>query len=255
MRAFYSGASGPLHLLEIGAGDGAFLKRLRSSSLGPLFDATAMDYDAGAVERLRRAGFATRRGSVAELAHERPNTFSVVCLFQTLEHISDVHDLFESLSRLLTINGHIFISVPNGPAIDQQEDLTGLWDMPPNHVVRWTRTGLEVLGRAHGFRLAEWALEHPHRLRTALQLARYRILAHAYDDRSFAAWINAWRVRWARGPLKLALAITLAAPILKSWQRLLPPTQWAHFRLAVCGPDSRSTSVRASNGPRGRTNS
>lgn len=230
LRALYAETSRQVRLVELGAGDGAFLKGLRGAELGPRFEMLAIDYDAGAVERLERSGFTTYTGSLADLAHERPGSFDVVCLFQTLEHISEIETLFASISRLITAQGHVFLSTPNADATEVQEQLTGFWDMPPNHVARWTRSAFERIAEAHGLSLLEWELEHPYRLRTARELARFRLLAGAYDETSLVGRVNALRSRKIRGPIKYGLSLVFLPRILASWRRLLPPTQWAHLQ-------------------------
>ena len=73
LRALYQGTSRRVRLVELGAGDGAFLKGLKSAKLGPRFDLLAIDYDIGAVERLERSGFRTFAGSSRISPDERPS--------------------------------------------------------------------------------------------------------------------------------------------------------------------------------------
>jgi SAM-dependent methyltransferase len=227
----YRGDGPCLELLEVGAGDGAFLKLLKASAVGERFRAFAVEYDTGAVAALRKAQISVLTQSPQDLAGDSTYSerFSVICLFQTLEHMDDVHGLFRSLVSLLRPNGHVFVSVPNAEAIAIQEDITGFWDMPPNHIGRWTKRALEHVALVNGFRLEEFKLEPVSRVRTAWLLARYSMLARAYNEGSLDARANSLDHRMIRGPLKAVLALTQVPRVALAWRRFLPLSQWAHF--------------------------
>jgi SAM-dependent methyltransferase len=136
----------PLRLLEAGAGDGAFLALLRERRGGAGLEATALEYDRGALAALGERGFEARQGSIEEHAADAANhgRYGAVCMFQTLEHMDRPLAARDAIAQLVRPGGHVFISVPNGAAIDAQERLTGFWDMPPNHVGRWSRSAFDA---------------------------------------------------------------------------------------------------------------
>jgi SAM-dependent methyltransferase len=238
----------PARILEVGAGSGAFLKQLRSSSVGTEFSPLAIEYDRGAVAKLEQAGFETSRDSLQELAGtaQRKGIFTAICMFQTLEHIADVHGVFGAVKTLLRHDGDLFISVPFGPSTELQEELTGYWDMPPNHVGRWTRSAFDSIAEQHAFRLVEWELERTARLLLAWRLASYAVRAKAYDEDSVAGRINALRIRSIRGPAKRILAVALMPKMLVAWHRLCAPTQWVHMKPTARG-DQAKADGRSSN--------
>jgi SAM-dependent methyltransferase len=221
-------------LLEVGSGNGAFLTKLRSSRVGDAFSPLAVEYDRGAIEKLKEAGLAVSSSSVQQLAESESHRgeFAAICLFQTLEHIADVHGIFGAMRRLVSEDGALFISTPFGPSTGLQEELTSYWDLPPNHVSRWTRPAFEAIAERHGFRVVEWELERNGRLDYAWRLASYAVLARAYDERSVPGRINALSVRSIRGPAKRVLALAFVPRMLKAWRRLSPPTQWVHLEPA-----------------------
>jgi SAM-dependent methyltransferase len=221
-----------LRLLEIGSGDGAFLKKLRLSSIGPAFSALAVEYDRGAVEKLGQAGFEISSNSAQQLAERDSHRgeFAAICLFQTLEHIADIHGLFWAMRALLGEDGALFISAPFGPSTEVQEELTSYWDLPPNHVGRWARPAFDSIAEQHGFRVVEWELEPNARLYYTWRLACYAALAKAYDETSLPGRINALGARSIRGPLKRVVALAFVPRMLKAWRRLSPPTQWVHMQ-------------------------
>lgn len=222
--------SGPVKLLEVGAGAGTFLKLLQSSPVGNAFEPLAVEYDRGALARLQRAGFRALSLPLQELAEQsKPASFAVICLFQTLEHIADVHGVFAAIARLLSGGGHVFISVPASEAIEAQEELTGYLDLPPNHVARWTRAAFETISRQHGMKVVEWELEPAPVPLLAWRLAVYAVQARAYDERSLAGRLNGIPNRWIRGPAKRAIAVAYLPKMLAAWRRLSPSTQWVHI--------------------------
>jgi cyclopropane fatty-acyl-phospholipid synthase-like methyltransferase len=220
-----------LRLLEIGSGSGAFLEKVRSSPVGRTFSLLAIEYNRGAVHKLEQGGFEVSPNSVQQLAESDTHRgkFAAICLFQTLEHIADVHGMFRAMRALLSEDGALFISAPFGPSTEIQEELTSYWDLPPNHVGRWTPRAFDSIAEQHGFRVVEWELEAKSRLDYAWRLAGYAVLAKAYDETSVPGRINALRLRSIRGPLKRVVALAFIPKILKAWHRLSPPTQWVHM--------------------------
>jgi SAM-dependent methyltransferase len=183
----------PIRLVEAGAGDGAFLRRLREQ-VGDI-DALALEYDRGAAEELRRHGFEAVEASLVDLAADEQHrgAYDVVCLFQTLEHMDAPRKVALALSALLSEGGSAFVSVPNGDAIDAQETLTGFWDMPPNHVGRWTRRSFQEWVNHTSLTIADDDLEPGSDAARAAAYASARLMADRYARWS---WVSlAHRVR------------------------------------------------------------
>jgi SAM-dependent methyltransferase len=219
-------------LLEVGAGSGWFLKRLRSSPVADNYAPLALEYDRGALRQLQEAGFETSSASLQELGRitGEDERFAVICIFQTLHHLSDVQGTFGALARLLRSSGDIFISVPFARATEIQERLTGYWDLPPNHVARWTSSAFEAITQRHSLRVVAVEPEQTSRLAIAWRLALYATLARAYDERSLAGRVNALRRRSLRGPAKRLLAATYLPRMLAAWPELVPREHWIHIR-------------------------
>lgn len=215
--------NGPVTLAEIGAGDGAFLDQLQ-----PMERIVAADFDSGAVARLHEKGYEALQGSVADLIDRGP--FEVVCMFQTLEHMADTDQVFTDLRKLTTADGSVFLSVPHGHATAFQERAAGLWDMPPNHVGRWTPPALREAAGRNGFD-AVAIREEPVNVRAiTTQLAVSAVNARAYTPGTFAARVNAVKVRPVRGALKRLLAIGHVPALLAQQRKYRPWTLWAHLK-------------------------
>jgi SAM-dependent methyltransferase len=228
--ALRGAADGGLRVVEAGAGDGAFLALLRDR-LGGALEATALEYDDGALAALRRRGFEARRGSLQDLAEdpEQQGRFDAVCMFQTLEHMDDERAVREALVALVRVGGHVFASVPNGVAIDAQERLTGFWDMPPNHVGRWSRAAVEAWVAPTPLTLAEDDLEPAGAEQRVAAYAGQRLMADRYRRRSLPALAER-----ARHPIAIDVLTRRRRRRYEQAARdlapeLPPPTYWFHL--------------------------
>lgn len=132
-------------LLDIGAGKGAFLRRLDDK-----WESYAVEGSELTRCELEDLGIKVFRDlSAAVEAHAA--TFQAVTLFQVLEHISDFRLLLKQCRELLAIGGRLVVTVPDGDAMIRQERLTGCPDMPPNHISKWTPASLSRAFSDAGF--------------------------------------------------------------------------------------------------------
>jgi 2-polyprenyl-3-methyl-5-hydroxy-6-metoxy-1,4-benzoquinol methylase len=99
---------GGRRLLDVGCGDGTFLRRARE--LG--WEGEGVDFDPGAVAAARAHGFDVRLGSIDVYAG-RSNAFDVITCNHVIEHLHDPHALLGALHRLLTPSGELWLETPN----------------------------------------------------------------------------------------------------------------------------------------------
>jgi len=198
--------SQPLKLLEAGAGVGWFLEAIRRRpALHHRVAAEAIEYDDVALRTLTERGFAARAGSITDLVGdpEQKGRFDVICMFQTLEHMAGVTEVFQAFRSLLRPDGHVFLSVPNGPSVEHQEKMVELWDMPPNHVGRWSLRCFDIAAKRNGIEVVASAVEPQWaRHRDAWHYATYRLASRAYVAGTWEHRINAVRRRPVRQALK-----------------------------------------------------
>ncbi len=214
-----------LDVLEIGAGDGAFLRKLRAAGITGRICAT--EYDDGSLRRLRAiSGAETFKLSPQELAARAPGRFDVVCMFQVLEHLDRLDEVFGALRELTAGDGRLFIAVPNDASITVQEELTGFWEMPPNHIGRWTREALESVAARHGFTLCTHRFEPGAPAGDLWTMAKCRYDARAYSESSLAGAVNGIRTRPVRGVGKRALTSWDLLMLARHYGRIPPRSQW-----------------------------
>lgn len=149
--------NGAASVLDLGCGQGAFLRAVKFNRPG--IRAVGVDSNVAALTGLRSHGIEVYTEDAADFADREPHAFDVVCAFQLLEHVPSPVSLFASAVRLLRPSGRLFISVPNRNRA-LREPLEPL-DCPPHHVTRWSPAQLRQLAENFGLSLASVSLEPP----------------------------------------------------------------------------------------------
>jgi len=221
--------------LEVGAGDGAFLRRLTpartpaSTRLATEFS----DYGRRAIEAL---GVRCVAEDVRALPPDVPEApFDVVCLFQVLEHLDGLDDLFRQLDGLTRPAAHLFIAVPNDARVEFNEMHGSLLDLPPNHVGRWTRAAFDALAQRHSWRVVSHDVELEGAMSQVKQLVTYRYMRRRQDARSLANRVERVSSPFLRRALQGAVATTYGLASLPTMAALvradgLGDSQWVHLQ-------------------------
>ena len=141
----YLDKSAPLSVLEIGAGSGVNIGKLKEYGK---VDAVEM-HDGG--RQLIRDEFpdvAVRDGALPEPEVFDNKQFDVVCMFDVLEHVGPQIESLEVLREHVTKDGRLFITVPAYQWLWSQHDDTA------HHFRRYTRSSL-----AEALETAGWNVE------------------------------------------------------------------------------------------------
>ena len=143
-------------VLEVGAGFGFFLDKIVDTYV-PRSGITALEYGNEPIKVLHSKGYSTRQEDLrsANLAEG----FCAIFLFQVVEHMDDLDNLFARLSQLLYKDGLLFITVPNPKRIRFNEQNGSLLDMPPNHIGGWSPAAFQTIGSRHGLRVDRHEIE------------------------------------------------------------------------------------------------
>jgi SAM-dependent methyltransferase len=233
MRPF----TAPLRLLEAGAGDGAFLRLLRTE-VGSALQATALEYDRGALAKLKASGFTARKGSVVDFASDGrvAGAFDVVCMFQTLEHMEAPAAVLAAVDRLLSARGSLFVSVPNGDAVVVQERLTGFYDMPPNHIGRWVHSSFEAWVCGSAFAVQASEAEPADRDALIDGYVAQRLMADRYRRNAWPSLVDRLRHPIAIDLLTARRRRRYRAMGERLATTLPSPTYWVHLVKAAAVP-------------------
>ena len=178
-------------ILEIGSGDGAFIKKIINQNLTLRNHITSIEYSEYGKSKIKNMGINCLSIDIKEIKNTLPfEQYDFICLFQVLEHLDSLHKLISILKNLLTNNGEILIAVPNKKVIDFNELNGALLDMPPNHIGRWSKSSFIKLCEINKLNLIENSIE-PFSLKNfLLMFFSYRFLRKSQKNNSIAAFIK-----------------------------------------------------------------
>jgi 2-polyprenyl-3-methyl-5-hydroxy-6-metoxy-1,4-benzoquinol methylase len=135
-------------LLDVGAGNGAFLLQARSAG----WEVLGVEPDPAAVEAARRAGLDVRIGGIECLSGARLSV-DVITMNHVIEHVHDPRTVLREAFDLLRPGGTVFIETPNAASLGHERfgrHWRGL--EPPRHLVLFNWSSLERLLTDVGFR-------------------------------------------------------------------------------------------------------
>lgn len=148
----------PARLLELGAGSGKFLGMLKT--LIPAGDIYATEFSTAGAKSIGSLGIACLQKDIGKItANDMHGKVSIICMFQVLEHLADIHGFFEKLNELTVPRARLYISVPN--YLQRRFfDKHGLhYDLPPVHIGRYNRLSLGLLSESHGWKLVRHLIQ------------------------------------------------------------------------------------------------
>jgi SAM-dependent methyltransferase len=186
-------------LLDFGCGSGRFLERMRRRG----WKVTGLDTSALAVHRVQsNLGLPVLLGSLPHSELE-PESFDVVTMWQSLEHVHDPRAVLRETNKLLVDGGKLFITTPN---IDS---LAFRWFGPawygldlPRHLTHFTPTTLQVMLERAGFRVQEVRMvRHSSWLRASARLTSrfpFKSSWRRWLSRKPVSRLATWYSYWTR---------------------------------------------------------
>lgn len=171
-------------VLEVGCGDGAFLREFQKN---PAIEAAVgLELNLQAVANAKAAGLDVRDTLIQDLRHSHEGYFDVVCSFQVLEHVSHPREFLEDQISLLRPGGLLIFAVPNSGGF-LRNDPMNLLNLPPHHMSRWFPETCNALGRSLGLRLITLQYEP---LATYHVDWYFRLIARKWFGRVSDVWVS-----------------------------------------------------------------
>ncbi|MBN2570801.1 MAG: methyltransferase domain-containing protein [Ignavibacteriales bacterium] len=138
-------------LIDIGAGDGAFVKKI--SKFIDKKNINAIEYSEYGCKKISEFAITCLPTDFkALLKDEYKDKFSIICMFQLLEHISDLELLIKVINWISKNNSIMFITVPNYYARELYDSVKIHEDVPPIHVSRWNRKTFKLFFERNGWK-------------------------------------------------------------------------------------------------------
>lgn len=128
-----------MKVLEIGSGDGHFLKLLSQKNI----DSIGLELNDEAVEYGRKNGLNIINELIDEHSNVQQSAYDAICFFQVLEHITSVREFLLSALKCLKPNGLLIIGVPNNNPYIFKNDEWHTLNLPPHHSGLWSKQAFE----------------------------------------------------------------------------------------------------------------
>jgi 2-polyprenyl-3-methyl-5-hydroxy-6-metoxy-1,4-benzoquinol methylase len=130
------------NVLEIGAGDGAFSRKLQCKSYVGL--ELSKEAIMKAIKLDTQSNKLLLEENIEPHAINNPEKYDVVCLFQVLEHVSQITMFLKASIDCLKKGGKLILSVPSEDSWLAYER-NNILNAPPHHLTRWTTDCLTKL--------------------------------------------------------------------------------------------------------------
>lgn len=122
-------------VLEVGCGQGHFLKRING-----VYRAAGIELNLHAAALCQEIGL---RVSGLDLK-EVNESFDMVVAFEVLEHVDSPHEFLSQALNRVRSGGYLMLAVPDPDGYFSEADRV-LLDMPPHHVLSFSKTTLEKI--------------------------------------------------------------------------------------------------------------
>lgn len=209
-------------VLEIGAGTGMFVKKVSQELTDPS-DIVALEYSDAGKKAIEQLGIRCYQDSLLTIGSEFSEYFDVICMYQVLEHMNDLDDVFAKLYEVAAAGAHLFIAVPNSNMLTFYEEQNAWLDNAPVHTGRWNRENFEMIGSRHGWELEYHSPEPDPLLRRFTQFALYKYVHHTKRSGSLYNWAESRRNRILRYVFQLPLIALMALRSLPAILTLMKP--------------------------------
>lgn len=130
-------------LLEIGCGEGFFLKAIDKEFSN--VNLAGLELNEVAVRKMNSEGIFAVNQDIEQHALVKPAVYDFILAFQVLEHVSDVKAFLNACLMALKPGGILFFGVPNNDSFIFRSDLYHVLNLPPHHMGLWGNESLKNL--------------------------------------------------------------------------------------------------------------
>jgi 2-polyprenyl-3-methyl-5-hydroxy-6-metoxy-1,4-benzoquinol methylase len=131
-----------MKLLEVGCAHGEFLEKIQKQKK---VHVVGLELNKTAVDLAQKKGLDVFVELVEVHAKNHYEEYDVVCSYQVLEHITDIHTFIEGSLQCLKKDGLLIIGVPNNSSFMRWYADEDLLNMPPHHMGLWSPKSLRNL--------------------------------------------------------------------------------------------------------------
>lgn len=139
-------------VLEVGCGNGNFLERLRAKGVK---NSIGLEFSDDAILSATNKGLNVIKQTIQNHAEQHPDQYDVVCFFQVLEHIDDIHSFMTAAVKSLKKGGKLIIGVPNSNPYLYKYDRLHSLNLPPHHMGLWSDEALRNIAPYFGLNIEE----------------------------------------------------------------------------------------------------
>jgi 2-polyprenyl-3-methyl-5-hydroxy-6-metoxy-1,4-benzoquinol methylase len=164
-------------ILEIGCANGSFIEAIQS--LDKYIKCTGLELNEKAVELANTKGLRVLNESIQQHEKKLQKGYDLVCSFQVMEHISEIHEVINASLGVLKIGGLLIVSVPNNSSFLGYDKLNVL-NAPPHHMGKWDEVSLKNLQNIFPIKLEKIFLEP---LSEQLKIYRSSILFNIHYEK------------------------------------------------------------------------
>jgi SAM-dependent methyltransferase len=207
-----------INVLEIGAGNGAFIKKIIAAGVNPgnISAIEYSDYGRKELEKLNLKLIFFESVPSENLRSIWTSEFDFIFMFQVLEHLDELDGKLTFLRSCLRDKGQLICAVPNPEKIYFNELNGALLDMPPNHISRFSEASVKNLAARNLFELKDFEVEPlENTLEEFKVFCKYRYLKSSQSRYTLASLISRlpsrWKIRLVFQILYLGLTLTLNA--------------------------------------------
>ena len=151
-RLVQKNSGGPGHLLDVGAGTGAFAAYMQAAG----WKVTGVEPDATARKNAKQVHNIILQPSENIFKFEK-HFYDVITLWHVLEHVHALHEYLDLFHTLLKEGGSLIIAVPNYTSYDATV-YSGAWAAydVPRHLYHFSPKSMKHLLHRHGFKIKNY---------------------------------------------------------------------------------------------------